>query len=183
MPNLQGMDYQSAKLELQQYDLKLNVMTEERFSDEFPSGQVMETTPAVGAVLKKGTSVTLVVSKGPESVTVPDFAGKSFETAKAEAEQLGLKVGSPEYRMFYPFADEGDVIDQSIQPDTAVQGGTEIIFTVYGSRSSQERTVRVEFLVPDELGGEDTLRVEFLMDDQVVDTRIISGDDATVSFD
>ena len=183
MPNLQGETYQSAKLQLQQYDLKLNVLTEEQFSDEFPSGQVMETTPAVGAALKKGATITLVVSKGPESVTVPDFAGKSFETAKAEAEQLGLKVGSPEYRMFYPFADEGDVIDQSIQPGTAVQGGTEIIFTVYGSRSSQERTVRVEFLVPDELGGEDTLRVEFLMDDQVVDTRIISGDDATVSFD
>ena len=183
MPNLQGETYQSAKLQLQQYDLKLNVLTEEQFSDEFPSGQVMETTPAVGAVLKKGVTITLVVSKGPESITVPDFEGKSYETAKAEAEQLGLKVGSPEYRMFYPFADEGDVIDQSIQPGTAVQGGTEIIFTVYGSRSSQERTVRVEFLVPDELVGEDTLRVEFLMDDQVVDTRIISGDDATVSFD
>ena len=183
MPNLQGETYQSAKLQLQQYDLKLNVLTEEQFSDEFPSGQVMETTPAVGAVLKKGATITLVVSKGPESVTVPDFEGKSYETAKAEAEQLGLKVGSPEYRMFYPFADEGDVIDQSIQPGTAVQGGTEIIFTIYGSRNSQERTVRVEFLVPDELGGEDTLRVEFLMDDQVVDTRIISGDDATVSFD
>ena len=182
MPNLQGMDYQSAKLELQQYDLKLNVMTEERFSDEFPSGQVMETTPAVGAVLKKGASVTLVVSKGPESVTVPDFSDKSYEKAKAEAEELGLKVGSPEYRLFYPFADEGDVIDQSIQPGTSVPGGTEIIFTVYGSRGSQERTVRVEFLVPDDLSDEDTLRVEFLMDDQVVDTRFISGDDATVSF-
>ena len=183
MPNLQGMDYQSAKLELQQYDLKLNVMTEERFSDEFPSGQVMETTPAVGAVLKKGASVTLVVSKGPESVTVPDFTKKSYEKAKAEAEQLGLKVGSPEYQFFYPFADEGDVIDQSIQPGTSVPGGTEIIFTVYDSRGSQERTVRVEFLVPDDLSDEDTLRVEFLMDDQVVDTRFISGDDATVSFD
>ena len=183
MPNLQGETYQSAKLQLQQYDLKLNVLTEEQFSDEFPSGQVMQTTPAVGAVLKKGATITLVVSKGPESITVPDFEGKSYETAKAEAEQLGLKVGSPEYRLFYPFADEGDVIDQSIRPGTAVQGGTEIIFTVYGSQSSQERTVRVEFLIPDDMDGEDTLRVEFLMNDQVVDTRIISGDDATVSFD
>ena len=37
--------------------------------------------------------------------------------------------------------------------------------------------------MPDDLSDEDTLRVEFLMDDQVVDTRFISGDDATVSFD
>ena len=43
--------------------------------------------------------------------------------------------------------------------------------------------MRVEFLIPDDMDGEDTLRVEFLMNDQVVDTRIISGDDATVSFD
>ena len=41
----------------------------------------------------------------------------------------------------------------------------------------------MEFLIPDDLDGEDTLRVEFIMDGQVVDTRFISGDDASVSYD
>ena len=184
MPNLQGETYQSAKLKLQQLDLKLNITYTEQFSDEFPAGQVMETTPTVGAALKKGASITMVVSKGPESVTVPTFTGKSYEAAKADAEKLGLKVGKPEYRYFSMFANEGDVIEQSIQPGTQVQGGTEIIFTVYGSpNGDQNRTVRVEFLIPDDLDGEDTLRVEFIMDGQVVDTRFISGDDASVSYD
>ena len=125
----------------------------------------------------------LTVSKGPESITVISFVGMTYTQAKAQAEELGLKVGAPEYRYYDPTAREGDVIEQSIAPSTTVQGGTEIIFTVYGSSSDQAKTIRVQFIVPDELHGEDTIRVEFIMDDTVVDTLYFSGDDAVVSYD
>ena len=75
------------------------------------------------------------------------------------------------------------MLEQSIEPGTQVQGGTEIVFTVYGSWGDQTRTIRVEYLVPDEFSGEDTIRVEFIMDDQVVDTKIFSGSDAIVGYD
>lgn len=183
MPDLLGNVYQTAKIKLQQYDLNLNVMREEAFSDEYPAGQIMETQPKLGTVLQKGDTVTLIVSKGAEKITVPTFVGMSYERAKNEAEKLGLKVGSPEYRYYDPTANEGDVIEQSILNGTTVQGGTEIVFTVYGSMADDMRTVRVEFLIPDEFSGEDTIRVEFVMDDQVVDTKIFSGSDAVVSYD
>ena len=183
MPDLLGNVYQTAKIKLQQYDLNLNVMREEAFSDEYPAGQIMETQPKLGTVLQKGDTVTLIVSKGAEKITVPTFVGMSYERAKNEAEKLGLKVGTPEYRYYDPTANEGDVIEQSILIGTTVQGGTEIVFTVYGSMADDMRTVRVEFLIPDEFSGEDTIRVEFVMDDQVVDTKIFSGSDAVVSYD
>ena len=183
MPDLLGNVYQTAKIKLQQYDLNLNVMREEAFSDEYPAGQIMETQPKLGTVLQKGDTVTLIVSKGAEKITVPTFVGMSYERAKNEAEKLGLKVGTPEYRYYDPTANEGDVIEQSILNGTTVQGGTEIVFTVYGSMADDMRTVRVEFLIPDEFSGEDTIRVEFVMDDQVVDTKIFSGSDAVVSYD
>ncbi len=183
MPDLLGNVYQTAKIKLQQYDLNLNVMREEAFSDEYPAGQIMETQPKLGTVLQKGDTVTLIVSKGAEKITVPTFVGMSYERAKNEAEKLGLKVGTPEYRYYDPTAKEGDVIEQSILNGTTVQGGTEIVFTVYGSMADDMRTVRVEFLIPDEFSGEDTIRVEFVMDDQVVDTKIFSGSDAVVSYD
>ena len=183
MPDLLSNVYQTAKIKLQQYDLNLNVMREEAFSDEYPAGQIMETQPKLGTALKKGDTVTLIVSKGAEKITVPTFVGMSYERAKNEAEKLGLKVGSPEYRYYDPTANEGDVIEQSILNGTTVQGGTEIVFTVYGSMADDMRTVRVEFLIPDEFSGEDTIRVEFVMDDQVVDTKIFSGSDAVVSYD
>ena len=183
MPDLLSNVYQTAKIKLQQYDLNLTVLREEAFSDEYPAGQIMETQPKLGTVLQKGDTVTLIVSKGAEKITVPTFVGMSYERAKNEAEKLGLKVGTPEYRYYDPTANEGDVIEQSILNGTTVQGGTEIVFTVYGSMADDMRTVRVEFLIPDEFSGEDTIRVEFVMDDQVVDTKIFSGSDAVVSYD
>ena len=183
MPDLLGNVYQTAKMKLQQYDLNLRVDREEAFSDEFPAGQVMATDPVRGTVLKKGDSIMLTVSKGPEKITVPSFAGMTYTKAKEEAEKLGLKVGTPEYRYYDPFASEGDVLEQSISADTQVQGGTEIVFTVYGTPGQQTRSVRVQFLIPDKFSEEDTVRVEFIMDDKVVDTKIVSGSDASVDYD
>lgn len=125
----------------------------------------------------------LTVSKGPEKITVPSFVGMTYTKAKEEAEKLGLKVGTPEYRYYDPFASEGDVLEQSISANTQVQGGTEIVFTVYGTPGQQTRSVRVQFLIPDKFSEEDTVRVEFIMDDKVVDTKIVSGSDASVDYD
>ena len=183
MPDLLGNVYQTAKMKLQQYDLNLRVDREEAFSDEFPAGQVMATDPVRGTVLKKGDSIMLTVSKGPEKITVPSFVGMIYTKAKEEAEKLGLKVGTPEYRYYDPFASEGDVLEQSISANTQVQGGTEIVFTVYGTPGQQTRSVRVQFLIPDKFSEEDTVRVEFIMDDKVVDTKIVSGSDASVDYD
>ena len=183
MPDLLGNVYQTAKMKLQQYDLNLRVDREEAFSDEFPAGQVMATDPVRGTVLKKGDSIMLTVSKGPEKITVPSFVSMTYTKAKEEAEKLGLKVGTPEYRYYDPFASEGDVLEQSIFANTQVQGGTEIVFTVYGTPGQQTRSVRVQFLIPDKFSEEDTVRVEFIMDDKVVDTKIVSGSDASVDYD
>ena len=183
MPDLLGNVYQTAKMKLQQYGLNLRVDREEAFSDEFPAGQVMATDPVRGTVLKKGDSIMLTVSKGPEKITVPSFVGMTYTKAKEEAEKLGLKVGTPEYRYYDPFASEGDVLEQSISANTQVQGGTEIVFTVYGTPGQQTRSVRVQFLIPDKFSEEDTVRVEFIMDDKVVDTKIVSGSDASVDYD
>ena len=183
MPNVVGSEFLQAKTELNNLHLDLDIQRADAYSPDVPEGQVMESSPASGEQLKKGDTVVLTVSKGPESITVISFLGMTYTQAKAQAEELGLKVGAPEYRYYDPTAREGDVIEQSIAPSTTVQGGTEIIFTVYGSSSDQAKTIRVQFIVPDELHGEDTIRVEFIMDDTVVDTLYFSGDDAVVSYD
>ena len=183
MPDLLGSEYQEAKMKLQQYDLNLKIEKVDEFSNEYAAGQILNTTPARGAALKRGDSITLTVSAGPETVKVPYFITMSYEKAKTEAEKLGLKVGKPEYRYFDPVATRGNVVDQSIPADTEVPGGTEIIFSVYSSPEDVEKTISVQFLVPDDFHDEDTIRVEFLMDDHVVDTKYYSGSDATVTYD
>ena len=180
MPNLLGNVYQSAKIVLQNYDLRLNITQSNGFSDEYPAGQIMETVPAAGTALKRGDSVMLVVSKGPEKITVPTFVGMKYEGAKAQAEKLGLVVGTPVYE--YSSEPIGQVIGQSITETTTVQGGTTITFTVSGSADEQSRIMTVEFLMPEELYEEASVRVEFIQDDQVVHVGFYSGTDASVSY-
>ena len=180
MPYLLGNVYQSAKIVLQNYDLRLNVTQSNGFSDEYPAGQIMETIPASGTPLKRGDAVMLVVSKGPEKITVPTFVGMKYEGAKTQAESLGLVVGKPIYQ--YSYEPVGQVIEQSISETTTVQGGTEIVFTVSGDASEQNRILTVEFLMPEELYAEPSVRVEFIQDDQVIDIRFCSGEEASVSY-
>ena len=180
MPNLLGNVYQSAKIVLQNYDLRLNITQSNGFSDTYPAGQIMETMPIAGTPLKRGDAVMLVISKGPEKITVPTFVGMQYEGAKTQAEKAGLVVGTPIYQ--FAAAPVGQVIYQSIAETTTVQGGTEIVFTVSGSASQQNRMVTVEFLMPEELYDEPSVRVEFIMDDEVVDINFYSGSDASVSY-
>ena len=59
----------------------------EAFSEKVPEGQVVLAKPGPGAALKKGTPVAMTVSKGRKPVEVPDFTGKSAETASREPER------------------------------------------------------------------------------------------------
>ena len=56
------------------------------------TGLVVATEPASGEVLKPGTPVALIVSKGPKPVVIPDVTGRTFDEVKAELEGLGLNV-------------------------------------------------------------------------------------------
>ena len=46
---------------------------------------MIETSPAEGQQLTRGTTVTLVVSRGPRQVEVPDVVGKNRDDAERAA--------------------------------------------------------------------------------------------------
>nr|BFE85070.1 hypothetical protein GCM10020093_076710 [Planobispora longispora] len=72
--------------------LNLKVKKTQEFSDEQPSGAVIETKPAAGTEVEKGSEVELVISKGVEKVKVPEVVNKTVEEAQAELEAAGLKA-------------------------------------------------------------------------------------------
>jgi serine/threonine-protein kinase len=65
--------------------------TEQQNSDTVAKGSVITQTPA-GGTLFKGDQVTLVVSKGPVLVKVPNVQGKQEAEAKQILEAAGFKV-------------------------------------------------------------------------------------------
>lgn len=107
-------------------DAKLKVdATKQDWSDTVPKGSVISQAPATGTLFQ-GDRVTLVVSKGPESVKVPDVFGKQEREAKSLLEGLGFAVKIERY-LGGPF---GTVTRQSIAVGTQAPRGTTITLSV-----------------------------------------------------
>ncbi|MFT4286845.1 Stk1 family PASTA domain-containing Ser/Thr kinase [Nocardioides sp.] len=71
---------------------KLNVETDHRYDDDVPEGMVISQSPDSGTTLYKGDTVSLMVSDGPELVTVPSVKAWGVEDATAKLKKLGFKV-------------------------------------------------------------------------------------------
>ena len=67
-----------------------------QFSDTVRAGRVIETAPSEGSIVRKGTTVTLVVSRGTEQVAVPDVVGRPRQEAEATLQDAGLQVSVSE---------------------------------------------------------------------------------------
>lgn len=68
------------------------VITKYAFSDSVQAGNVISQSPDGSQPVAKGTKVTLVVSKGPSSVIVPNVKSLSKDQAITILENLGLQV-------------------------------------------------------------------------------------------
>jgi eukaryotic-like serine/threonine-protein kinase len=89
----------------------LEVTTDPEFSDRVKKGFAIRTVPAEGTTVTKGTRVRLLVSQGPEQVTVPDVTGLSRESAEARLRDAHLETAVNEDSS--DTVPKGDVISQS----------------------------------------------------------------------
>jgi len=63
------------------------------FSTTVPAGAVIGTTPTIGTDLKLGSTVTVSVSKGPQTVPVPNVTKQTVTKATTAIQAAGLTVG------------------------------------------------------------------------------------------
>jgi serine/threonine-protein kinase len=82
-----GVDEATGTLEAEDFDVE----RQDRFDEKAPAGTVLGTEPAGGAGAQQGSTVTIVVSQGPEG-TVPDVVGMSVEDAQATLEEAGYTI-------------------------------------------------------------------------------------------
>lgn len=181
MPNVTGKEYRQARIELQELNLDLQFDFLSQNSDSYAKDMVISTVPAAGEPLKQGQKVTLYVSTGPKTVTVPTFIGQDIAMAIKSAQDMGLTVGQP---LFDPFSsvETGRVTEQSIEPQQVVDGGTQIVFTVSGSGEEDimTRTKAVEFTLPENMEG--MIKVEYEQDGEIIDSQYVSSNLQTVSY-
>lgn len=104
----------------------LQVTASEAFSESVADGRVVSVNPAPGTVVDSGTTVELVVSKGPPPVEVPNLIDLRRKVAVEALERLGLR----------PQIDDGEftrlnrVFDQSPSPGEMVPRGSTVTLRI-----------------------------------------------------
>jgi serine/threonine-protein kinase len=90
VPDVTGKSRSKAEKRLKRAGFEVTV--EEVFDETVPAGRVIETSPAAGFLLVPGQTVTLVVSRGTESVSIPSVVGLDRFEAKSTLEDAGFVV-------------------------------------------------------------------------------------------
>jgi len=90
IPDLQNFLQADAEDRLKGENLQTTIETE--VSADVEEGRVIRTDPAPGTKVEEGSTVVLVVSAGPDQVTIPDVRGKTQQEAIDALEALGLRV-------------------------------------------------------------------------------------------
>lgn len=103
------------------------------FSESVPRGSVISADPTDGARIRRGGTVELVVSKGPERYAVPRLAGLSEDDARAALTRARLVVGTVR-RQFSDTVPDGSVIQGSLEPGLSVRPGTKVDLVISRGR-------------------------------------------------
>jgi eukaryotic-like serine/threonine-protein kinase len=90
VPKVAGSSQDDATSALQDAGFQVAVDTD--FSTNIDRGSVISARPKTGTTQPYGSTVTIVVSLGPEHFQLPSFTGLSKSAAEARAEDYGLKV-------------------------------------------------------------------------------------------
>jgi serine/threonine-protein kinase len=89
VPDVRGTDIADARGRLSALGFAVRVS---RTPSGHPEGTVIGQSPRAGADVKKGGTVMLTVSAGPDLVDVPDVTGLDEESARLELETAGFQV-------------------------------------------------------------------------------------------
>lgn len=108
VPSVLGQSEQAAKGRLSDAGLELKGV-ERAYSDTVDRGKVINSDPKSAARIRGNGSVTLVVSRGPEIVKVPDVEGIALAEAKRKLTKAGLVPGMTT-REFSEDAEAGEVV-------------------------------------------------------------------------
>jgi serine/threonine-protein kinase len=109
VPNVAKMDIANAQNTLIAAGLVLGAQTE--VNDAAPAGQVVSQDPAAGTSLPAGGSVSVVISKGPATTTVPSVINQARGAAEATLSSAGFTSNATEQATTDP-AQDGIVISQ-----------------------------------------------------------------------
>jgi beta-lactam-binding protein with PASTA domain len=128
VPGVVGMKADTAIAKLQDAGLK-GTVGDSAFSSTIPKGEVVTSDPSPGSRVKEGATVTLTISKGPESIPVPSVVGKPLNEAEKQIRADGLAVGKVT-KIYSETVAKGSVIRADPAPGQPLRPNSSVDLTV-----------------------------------------------------
>jgi len=129
VPNVGGQSLSAAQAALQAAGFKIGGPDEEP-SDDVAKGKVIRTDPPVGTSVKKGSTVTVIVSSGVAQVQVPSVVGDSQSSAEAAITGKGFKVEVTTENLAPSDSNVGKVMSQEPSGGSSAEKGSTVRITV-----------------------------------------------------
>lgn len=136
VPFVEGLTEEEAKKKLNEKGL--GYKSSNQPSTTVEAGRVIQQQTRAGTMVEKNSTITLVISVGPESVMVPNVTGYKQAEATVALENVGLKVGSVQEE-YSDTLEAGKVIRLDPQMGSSVEPGTKITMVV--SKGKEKVTV------------------------------------------
>ena len=135
VPNVVGKNLLLARQILEDNKLRVNIA--EVYSSEVPAGEVVKQDPTLGRNVKTDRIITIYVSKGGETIDMPDLVGLTKSAALERIQKIGLQVGSIYEKESEK--DPGTVLSHDPAIGTKINRGQSIDLTI-----SRGQTVKAE---------------------------------------
>ena len=137
VPSVIGKTEEEAKTTLN--SLGLGYKATYQPSNTIPEGTVISQGTSSGTKVAKNTTITLSISSGPESSSVPNVVGQDQVGASSLLESAGFKVSVKQ--SYSDSVEQGKVISQSPSGSTTVSPGSTVTITVSQGKETKMVTV------------------------------------------
>ena len=135
VPDFVGLDYDAQVRNNRSYinDYLFYVTLE--YSNTVEKGRIIRQTPEAGEVIQKGDTVSLVVSRGPQMMEMPDVIGQTQDSAVQELAAKGLNATC------FTVVNDGSeaagcVVSASEDAGTMVEVGTTVVLYIAGDAAA-----------------------------------------------
>ncbi|MGI6177626.1 MAG: Stk1 family PASTA domain-containing Ser/Thr kinase [Eubacterium sp.] len=92
VPDLKGLTYDQAEQQLTDLGLKIAKDETTVSSEEIAEGSVVSQMPLADTKVKKGRTITVILSSGNTEIILPDLSGKTYDEAADLLSSMGLEI-------------------------------------------------------------------------------------------
>ncbi|QLY31080.1 Stk1 family PASTA domain-containing Ser/Thr kinase [Nocardia huaxiensis] len=128
VPDLTGQSKASAQQALE--DAGFHVAIQDTPDSKVAIGNVIRTQPLGGSRIDKGSTVTMLVSKGPEQVAVPKLIGLTQAEAEKNLINAGLQLDPQVQQDWSSAAEKGKVIKSDPREGSRIDSGSTVEITI-----------------------------------------------------